>query len=190
MFPVTFSSDSLQICYIYSLYQYVGVYKLIYFIIFFVFLCFITVFTKKNMAWENVKVSDYIMFPMKFSSDSLQICYIYSLYQYVGVYKLIYFIIFFVFCVLSPFLLRKIWPGKMLKFLIKSCFLWSSPQKFFKFATWIHCIILISMLVFISWYILSFSSVYQFILTVLLRKILPGVKTCFLWSSYQNLFKF
>ena len=90
---------------------------------------------------------------MEFSSDSLQICYIDSLYQYVGVYKLIYFIIFFIFCVLSLFLLRKIWPGKMLKFLIKSCFLWSSHQNLFKFATWIHCIILISMLVFTSWYI-------------------------------------
>ena len=58
MFPLKFSSDSLQICYIDSLYQYVGVYKLIYFIIFFIFWCFITVFTLKNMAWEIVKVSD------------------------------------------------------------------------------------------------------------------------------------
>ena len=101
------------------------------------------------------------MFPMTFSSDSLQICYIYSLYLYVGVYKLIHFIIFFIFGVLSLFLLRKIWPGKMFKFLIKSCFLWNSHQNLFKFATWIHCIILISMLVFTSWYILSFYSFFS-----------------------------
>ena len=44
-----------------------------------------------------VKVSDYVKFSMKFSSDSLQICCMVSLYhthQYVGVYKLIYFNIF------------------------------------------------------------------------------------------------
>ena len=32
----------------------------------------------QNMAWEikSVTISDYIKFPMHFSSDSLQICYI------------------------------------------------------------------------------------------------------------------
>ena len=71
-------------------------------------------FLLKNI-WpgKSVKGSDYIMFPMKLSSDSLQICYIDSLYQYIGVYKLIYFMIFFIFCVLSLFLFRNIWPRKM-----------------------------------------------------------------------------
>ena len=56
MFPIKFSSESLQICYMDSLYhthQYVSIYKLIYFIIFSIFLVFIvTVFTKENIAWD------------------------------------------------------------------------------------------------------------------------------------------
>ena len=95
--------------------------------------------------------------------DSLQICYIDSLYhthQYVGVLSWYIIKLFSFSGVLLLFLLRKIWRGKMSRFLIKSSFLWSSHQNLFKFASWIHCIILISMLVFTSWYILSFSSFF------------------------------
>ena len=56
MFPIKFSSESLQICYVDSLYHalyHMGDFKFIYYIIFDVF----TVFTLKNMTWENVKVS-------------------------------------------------------------------------------------------------------------------------------------
>ena len=55
-FPTKFSSDSLQICYIDSVYhthQYVHGLKLIYFIICCIFRCFIIVFTEKNVAWEK-----------------------------------------------------------------------------------------------------------------------------------------
>ena len=52
-----FSSDSLQIWYIDSSYQYDGVYKLIYFIIFSLFV-FYHCFYLEKMAWENVKVSE------------------------------------------------------------------------------------------------------------------------------------
>ena len=59
----------------------------------------------------------------EFSSVSLQICYMDSLYHalnHMVDFRLIYFIIFGVFLL---FLLRKIWHGKMLRFPIKSCFL-------------------------------------------------------------------
>ena len=46
---------------------------------------------------KNVKVSDYIMFPIKLSSDSFKICYIYHTHQYVGDHKLIYFIFVCIF---------------------------------------------------------------------------------------------
>ena len=80
-----FSSDSLQICYIDSLYhthQCVNDFKLI-FLLFSVFLgvffqCF---YLEKFSLRKHVKVSDEVKFSMKFSSDSLQICYIDSLYH-------------------------------------------------------------------------------------------------------------
>ena len=97
-FYIKSNSESFQICSMVSLYhthQYVGVYKLTYFMIFYIFWCFIAVFTLKNVAWENVKFSDLNMFPIKFSSESLQICYINTLlHTNVCDYKLIYFIIF------------------------------------------------------------------------------------------------
>ena len=57
------------------------------------------------------------MFPIKFSSESLQIGYMdsqYDAYQYVGNHVLIYFGIFCTLNVFSAFLLRKIWPGNMI----------------------------------------------------------------------------
>ena len=79
---------------------------------------------------------------MKFSSELLQICYMDSLYhthQYVHDFQLIYFMIFCIFGCFSVFLLRKMWPEKkMLRFLIKSCLLWSSHQNLFKFDAWIN----------------------------------------------------
>ena len=110
MFFIKCTSASLQICYMESLYHtlyHVGYFKLIHFIIFCCCFFFLggggfSVFTGKS-----VKVSDCIMFPMKFSSDSIHICYIDSLYQYVGIYKLIYFIIFFNFwCFITVFTLK------------------------------------------------------------------------------------
>ena len=57
----------------------------------------------QTMVWlarpHSVKVSEYVKFPMKFSSDSLQIFYmdwLYHTYQYVCVFKLIWFIIFWI----------------------------------------------------------------------------------------------
>ena len=57
----------------------------------------------------------------------------------------------------SLYLLRKTWPVKVLRFLIKSRFLWSSHQNLIKFDTWIHCIVPINMWVITCWYILLFS---------------------------------
>ena len=93
---------------------------------------------RKYLCGKIVKENDHVQFYIKFNSESFQICYMVSLYhrhQYVGVYNLIYVVIFYIFCVLSLFLLRKVWPGKMLRFLIKSYFLSSSHLNFFKFAT-------------------------------------------------------
>ena len=66
-----------------------------------------------------VKVKDHVQFYIKFNSESFQICYMASFYhthQCVGVFKLIYFVIFFIFGVLSLFVLGL---GKMVRFLIK-----------------------------------------------------------------------
>ena len=155
-----FSSDSLQICYIDSLYhthQCVNDFKLIYFLIFCIirwfFQCF---YLEKFSLRKNVKVSDEVKFSMKFSSDSLQICYIDSLYhthQCVNDFKLIYFLIFCIFrCFFSVFTFKNLAWEKMLRFLIKSSFLWSSHQIHFKFATLIHCIIPINVWMISSWY--------------------------------------
>ena len=73
-------------------------------------------------------------------------------------YHFLYFWYFFI-----VFTEKNITWEKMLRFLIKSYFLWSSHQNHFKFGTWIHCIILINMLVFTNWYfiITSFFVFYQ-----------------------------
>ena len=159
-----FSSDSLQICYIDSLYythQCVNDFKLIYFLIFCIFRCFFQCFyLEKFSLRKNVKVSDEVKFSMKFSSDSLQICYIDSLYhthQYVNDFKLIFFLIFCIFkCFFSVFTLKNLAWEKMLRFLIKSSFLWSSHQIHFKFATLIHCIIPINAWMISGWYFYYF----------------------------------
>ena len=159
-----FSSDSLQICYIDSLYhihQCVNDFKLIYFLIFCIFRCFFQCFyLEKFSLRKNVKVSDEVKFSMKFSSDSLQICYIDSLYhthQCVNDFKLIFFLIFCIFmCFFSVFTLKNLAWEKMLRFLIKSSFLWSSHQIHFKFATLIHCIIPINVWMISSWYFFHF----------------------------------
>ena len=57
-----------------------------------------------------VKAKDHVQFYIKFNSEFFQICYMASFYhthQYVGVFKLIYYVIFFIFGVLSLFILRK-----------------------------------------------------------------------------------
>ena len=99
---------------------------------------------RKYFRGKIVKAKDHVQIYIKFNSESFQICYNASLYhthQYVGAFKMIYFVIFFIFCVLSLLLLRKMWPGKNVKFKIKSYFLTSSHQNFLKFSTVIHCII-------------------------------------------------
>ena len=58
MFPMKFSSDSLQICYIDSFLLICWCLQADIFDNFLIFRCLSTVFTYKNMAWENVKVSD------------------------------------------------------------------------------------------------------------------------------------
>ena len=83
----------------------------------------------------------------------------------------------------------------MLRFLIKSSFLWSAHQNHFKFATWIYCIIPINMYMICSWYILwfsVFSGVFQcfYLEKCGLIKMLRFLKSRFLWSSHQNHFKF
>ena len=140
LFPMKFSSHRFKFAtWIHCIIQYIMCVISSWYICLFAFLVFLQCFYfRKIWLGKSVKVSDQIMFPMKFSSDSLHICYIDSLYhnhQYVGVYKLTYFMIFFIFCVLSLFLLRKkCGVGKVLRFLIKSCFLSSSHQNHIKFA--------------------------------------------------------
>ena len=73
---------------------------------------------RKYLCGKIVKAKDHIQFYIKFNSESFKICYTASLYhthQYVGAFKLIYFVIFFTFCVLLLLLLRKMWPGKNVK---------------------------------------------------------------------------
>ena len=73
---------------------------------------------RKYLCGKIVKAKDHVQFYIKFNSESFQICYTTSLYhihQYVGAFKLIYFVIFFIFCVLSLLLLRKMWPVKNVK---------------------------------------------------------------------------
>ena len=137
------------------------------------FQCF---YLEKFSLRKNVKVSDEVKFSMKFSSDSLQICYIDSLYhthQCVNDCKLIFFLIFCIFrCFFSVFTLKNLAWEKMFRFLIKSSFLWSSHQIHFKFATLIHCIIPINVgnYMFIYIYFLHFV---VFFFSILLRKIWP-----------------
>ena len=77
----------------------------------FFFHVFGNVFVLENIwCGKIVKVKDHVQFYIKFNSESFQICYMASFYhthQYVGVFKLIYFVIFFIFGVLSLFVLRK-----------------------------------------------------------------------------------
>ena len=74
---------------------------------------------RKYLCGKIVKAKDHVQFYIKFNSESFRICYTTSLYhihQYVGAFKLIYFVIFFIFCVLSLILLlRKMWPVKNVK---------------------------------------------------------------------------
>ena len=61
---------------------------------------------RKMWPGKNVKVSDEIMFPIMFTSKSLQICNTNSFYHtlyYVGDFKLIHFIIFCILGVFSVF---------------------------------------------------------------------------------------
>ena len=72
------------------------------------FQCF---YLEKFSLRKNVKVSDEVKFSMKFSSDSLQICYIDSLYhthQCVNDFKLIVLLFSAFLRCFSVFLLRKI----------------------------------------------------------------------------------
>ena len=59
----------------------------------------------------------------------------------------------------------------VLRFLIKSSFLWSSHQIHFKFATLIHCIIPINVWMISSWYFFLFSAFLGVFSVFLLRKI-------------------
>ena len=86
---------------------------------------------RKYLCGKIVKAKDHVQFYIKFNSESFQICYTTSLYhihQYVGAFKLIYFVIFFIFCVLSLYYLEKCGLWKMLKFKIKSYFLKFSSE--------------------------------------------------------------
>ena len=106
----------------YHTHQYVGVFKLIYFVIFFIFGVLSLFVLRKKCGLGKM-----LRFLIKFSSEFLQIFYsdsLYHTYQYGGYYKLIYIWLFFAFLyVFSVFLLRKILPGK-------------SYQNHFKFTTW------------------------------------------------------
>ena len=73
---------------------------------------------RKYFRGKIVKAKDHVQFYIKLNSESFQICYnasLYNTHQYVGAFKMIYFVIFFIFCVLSLLLLRKMWPGKNVK---------------------------------------------------------------------------
>ena len=80
--------------------------------LFFLFFpCFWQCFNLENIwGGKIVRVKDHVQFYIKFNSEYFQICDMASFYhthQYVGVFKLIYFIIFSIFCVLSLFALSK-----------------------------------------------------------------------------------
>ena len=78
-----------------------------------------------------------------------------------------YFLYFWLLFFFSLFLLWKMWPEKkLLRFLIKLCFLCRSHQIHFKFTAWFHCILLINMWVFTSWYILLFFCIVGVFITV------------------------
>ena len=73
---------------------------------------------RKYLCGKIVKAKDHVQFYIKFNSESFQISYTASLYhthQYVVDFKLKYFVIFFIFCVLSLLLLKNMWPGKNVK---------------------------------------------------------------------------
>ena len=83
-------------------------------------------YLEKFSLRKHVKVSDEVKFSMKFSSYSLQICYIDSLFHPhqidVGNYMFIYiyflhFVVFF-----FSILLRKIWPWNIIIFHQNFCF--------------------------------------------------------------------
>ena len=59
-------------------------------------------------------------------------------------------------------------------FIVLYSSIWSSHQNHFKFNAWFHCIILINMWVFTSWYILLFFCIFGVYTVLLLRKLWPG----------------
>ena len=69
----------------------------------------------------------------------------------------------------------------VLRFLIKSSFLWCSHQIHFQFATWIHCIILINIC---AWFQDDIWKMRP------KKKLWFLIKSCFLWSYHQIHFKF
>ena len=145
--PIKYSSESLLICCMNSLYhihQYVHDFKLIYFMIFCIFRCFYHCFYLLRFLIKSCLLSSSNKNHLKFGT-----WFIVSYSSiYVGVYKLIYFIIFFVLgCFYLCIYLKKCDRGNVLRFLIKSCLLRSSHQNLFKFDAWIHCIIPINMTV-------------------------------------------
>ena len=79
----------------------------------------------------------------------------------------------------------------VLRFLIKSCLLWSSHQNRFKFATWISCIIRINICMIPSWYILWISVFWGVFSVFLLRKMWPEKKSLWLnHVTYEVLIRF
>ena len=86
---------------------------------FLIFPCFWQCFNLENIwCGEIVMVKDHVQFYINFNSESFQICYMASLYhthQYVGIFKLIYFVIFFILVFYHCLYLEKMWPWKNVK---------------------------------------------------------------------------
>ena len=73
---------------------------------------------RKYFRGKIVKAKDHVQFYIKFNSESFQICYNASLYlthQYVGAFRMIYFVISSFFVVYHCYYLEKCGLGKMLK---------------------------------------------------------------------------
>ena len=73
---------------------------------------------RKYFHGKIVKAKGHVQFYIKFNSESFQICYNASLYhthQYVSAFKMIYFVIFFIFVFYHCYYLEKCGLGKMIK---------------------------------------------------------------------------
>ena len=143
---------------------------------------------RHKLLWTEARITSNLLHG--FIVSYLSIC---AWFPVEMIYDFLYFGVFF-----QCFYLEKMWPEKkMLRFLIKSSFLWISHQNHLTFGICFHCIILINMCIISSWYNLWFSVFWGVFSVLLLRKNVAWekmlrflIKSSFLWSSHQNHFTF